>query len=279
MIVVIGATGRVGSRLVPLLLQREADVRVFTRDADRARALLGADVDVARGDLGDPASVRAALAGAERVFLLTGTADLEQERTVIAAARAARARRIVKISGTSADERSPMRFARRHRQAEREIERSGLEHTILRCHAYTQGVLERIGDGRIHTCAQDGLVPMIDVGDVAAVAAVSLTEDGHDGRTYRLTGPEALTYDEVAAQLSAVTGRDIAHVKVSPGDLIAAMTGAGVPESFAHDLAAQYGEFAAGRDGEVSGDVEAVTGRAPRSLDACARQYFTERAS
>lgn len=138
-----------------------------------------------------------------------------------------------------------------------------------------QTVFEGIRDGRLHTWAQYGLVPMIDVGDVAAVAAAALTEDGHERRTYRLTGPEAITYDEVAQRLSAVTGRE-----VTPRQGLA-----GRPRHGDHRRgragvagarpAAQHGEFAAGWDGEVSGDVEAVTGRAPRSLDACARDHFT----
>lgn len=133
MILITGATGTVGSRLVELLLDRGEDVRVFCRDVDKARAKFGERVQVARGDLEDPGSVRAALEGVERIFLLAPPApeQLQRELNVIAAARETGIRRLVKLSVLAADEHSPVRLARGHREAEKELEASELASRFL----------------------------------------------------------------------------------------------------------------------------------------------------
>lgn len=274
MILVTGGTGTVGSRLVELLLGQGHEVRVFSRDADRARSMLDGRAEVAPGDLGSRSALSAALEGVERVLLLTPSSldQLQHERNVIETAKAAGVRRVVKQSVDGADERSPVQLARWHREAEKELQASGLAHTILRSSAFMQNLPEMVHGGSIHSAAEDGRIPMVDAGDVAAVAARALTEDGHEGRTYTLTGPEAVSYDEAASRLSAAAGREIAHVRVPPDKLVEAMTAAGLPEWYAKDLVAFHRLFAAGRLGELSGDVAAVTGREARSLDAFARE-------
>ncbi|MGH2713717.1 MAG: SDR family oxidoreductase, partial [Thermoleophilaceae bacterium] len=272
MILVTGGTGTVGSRLVELLLDSGERVRVLSRNAGAARSKLGDRAEVAQGDFGDPESVGAALRGADRVFLLTPSApepnqQLQHERTVIAAAKQAGVRHVVKQSVLGADERSPMRYARWHREAEKELEASGLAYTILRPAAFMQGFFESVTDDRIYTCAEDGRVAMVDARDIAAVAKAALCGSDHEGRTYTLTGPEAVSYDEAAATLSAATGRTIRHVRVPPAGVIERISAAGLPQWLAEDLAAQFGVFAADRGAIVSDDVATVSGREPRSLD------------
>lgn len=282
MIVVTGGTGTVGSRLVELLLQRGQRVRVFSRDADKSRARFGGRVDVAVGDFDDLNSIKAAFAGADRIFLLTAGAaepgtQLGHERNVIAAAREADVRRVVKLSVLGADEQAPTHYARLHRTAEKELAASGLEYTILRPAGFMQNLFEWAAGGSFRTCAEDGRAALVDARDIAAVAATVLTEDGHDGRTYTLTGPEVLSYDEAAATLSEATGQQITHVRVPPEVLVQAMTGAGLPHWLAEDLAAQFRGYATGQvghGGEVNGDVTTVTGREPRTFDAFAREEF-----
>lgn len=278
MIVVTGGTGTVGSRLVDLLSEKDERVRVFCRDVDKARDGFGDRVEVAAGDLGDAASVRSAFAGADRVFLLTASSAepgtlLDHARTVIATAKDAGVRHVVKLSVLGADQHSPIRYARFHHQAEEDLEASGLAYTILRPSAFMQNFFRFVSDGSIYTCAEDGKVAMVDAGDIAAVAAAALTREGHENKTYTLTGPEALSYDDAAEILSQATGRAIEHVRVPPASLIEAMTGAGVPHWLAEDLATQFGVFAASSEAPTS-DIAAVTGREPRSLDDFAREEF-----
>lgn len=122
MLLVMGATGTVGSRLVDLLVDKGEHVRVFCRDVDSACTRFGERVEIARGDFDDPDSIKAALKGADRVVLLTASAaepgaQLRHERNVIAAAKEAGVHRVLKLSVLGADEHSPMRYARWHRQA------------------------------------------------------------------------------------------------------------------------------------------------------------------
>lgn len=284
MIVVTGGTGTVGSRLVDLLVARGERVRVLCRNPDRARARFGGRVEIGQGDLSDPGWIPAALAGADRLFVLT-TAAAEpdgqriQEHHLISAARDAGVRRVVKLSAHGADERSPIGFVRRHRESERELAASGLAYTILRPGGYLQNFHRMGADGSIHTCAGDGRVALVDVVDVAAVAAAALTGDGHDGRTYTLTGPRALTYDEAVAALSVAADREITHVRTPPAALIEAMTGAGLPRWLAHDLTTQYSVIAAGEYDQVSGDIEAVIGRPARPIEAFATEEFARTGS
>jgi len=279
MIVVTGGTGTVGSRLVQLLVERGEQVRVLCRDRRRAQTLFGDRVETFPVDLADPGSLASVLCGADRLFLLTTAAAVPdsqraQEHNVITAARTAGVRQVVKLSAHGAHEQSPIGFVRGHWESERELEASGLAYTILRPGGYLQN-FHRIGtDGAIHTCAQDGRTALVDANDIAAVAAVALTEDGHEGRTYTLTGPQAHTYDEAAAILSAAAGRTITHVRVPPAALVEAMAGAGLPRWLARDLTTQYEVIAAGDYDEISGDVEVVTGRPARSVATFAADEF-----
>ena len=249
MIAVTGATGKVGTRLVPLLLEAGEDVRVICRDVGRACATFGDDV---------PAGPR----------------QLSREGHLIRAAMRAGVRRAVKLSVLAADERSPVQLARWHRQAETELATSGLGYTIVRPPFFMQNFFAMVSNGAIHTAAEDGRVAMIDARDVAAVAAAALTEDGHEGQTYTITGPEAVTFDQAASQLSVATGQATEHVRIPPEAVVRVMTDAGAPGWYASDMAALHRLFAAGLEAGTTDDVKAVTGRDARRLAAFAREEF-----
>lgn len=276
MIAVMGATGRVGTRLVPLLLEAGEDVRVISRDVERACTRFGDDVETAHGDLDDPDSVAAALDGVDRAFLLVpaGPRQVIREGHVIRSAMRAGVRRVVKLSVLAADERSPVQLARWHRRAETELASSGLGYTILRPPFFMQNFFAMVSDGAIHTAAEDGKVAMIDVRDVAAVAAAALTEAGHEGKTYTITGPQAVTFDQAARELSAATGRVIKHIRIPPEAVPPAMTEAGAPDWYASDMAALHRLFAAGLEAVTTDDVKTVTGRDARRLAEFARDEF-----
>lgn len=280
MILVTGATGTIGSRLVELLLVDGEHVRALARDPEAARVTLGEDPEIVRGDFDDPDSLAAALAGADRLFLLTSRTpepggQLAHERALIRAATRAGVGHVVKLSALGADERSPVGYARRHREAEVELAATSLAHTVLRPEGFMQNFIETVVGGAFYTCAREGRVALVDTRDVAAVAAAVLADPGpHAGRTYALTGPAAVSFDDAAAALSAAAGTDIRHISIPRADLVEAMTGAGLPPWFADDLAAQYGVFAAGRGEQPSGDVAAILHREPLSVQDFAREVF-----
>lgn len=276
MILVTGATGTTGSELVRQLRDAGAPVRALVRDPERARELLGPGVELAEGDYDRPEALRTALEGVDRVYLLTPPhpSQADWERGVLAHAADAGVAHVVRHSLLGADDDSPMQAARLHRGSERELEASGLAYTILRPNFFHQTFASgMVAQGSMYTAAGEGRVSFVDARDVAAAAAVVLTDEGHEGRTYVLTGPEALTFGEAAVTISAETGRPVQHVDIPADQLVAGMTQLGAPDWLARDVAALQTVYAAGGGAEVSDDIRRLTGREPRTLRDFVREH------
>ena len=275
MVLVTGATGTIGSEVFRRLAAAGERPRALVRDPQIARARLGNAVEHVVGDLDRPETLEAALAGVDRVFLLTRQTSRQpqQERNVIDAAARSGVRQLVKLSVFRADERSPLRIARQHRQAERALERSGLTYTIVRPVFLMQNLLGMVRGGAIHTAAADGRLAMVDARDAAAVAVAALTSRGCDGKTHTLTGPEAVSFDEVAEILSRQTGMPIRHVRVAPDAVRTALERTGMDGWFAEDMAKLHGMLGAGYEHLVTDDVRTVTGTAPCTLAEFATDF------
>jgi uncharacterized protein YbjT (DUF2867 family) len=275
MILVTGATGAVGSHVVRELSNRGEAVRALVRDPARAPA----GVEAVVGDLADPASVRLALDGVDRVFLCCGNgpAQVDHETTVIDAAAAAGVRRLVKLGAEGARIGSPVHFWDTHGRIERHLRASGLASVVLRPTTYLSNLLAHAASVREHGTvfapAGDAKVAMIDPRDVAEVAAVALTEDGHDGRTYTLTGPAALTHHEVADELSTVAGRPVGYVNVPDPVARQGMVDAGLPEWLAGQIVILWGELRGGAAEATTDVVRVLTGREPRTLAGFLRDH------
>lgn len=274
MILVTGATGTVGSEVVKQLVAAGERPRAFVRDPTRGQRL-GSNVEQVLGDLERPETIAAALTDVDRVFLMTTQSQRqpEWERSVIEAASRAGVRRVVKLSVFNADERSPLQIARQHRQAERALEDSGLDATILRPVFFMQNLFGMVRGCKIATAAGEGRVAMIDARDVAAVATAALVDDAHAGKTYTLTGPEALTFEDVAWIVAQRARRLIGHRDVSGDGIRAALQAAGVPAWFAGDMARLQSMLADGYEEDTTDDVRAVTGSPPRTLDQFAADF------
>ena len=268
MILVIGATGTVGSEVVRQLVATGERPRALVRDPATARQRLGDQVEHVVGDLDRPETIAAALAGVDRVFLLTtqSSRQPEWERAVIGPAARTGVGQLVKLSVFRANEQSPLQVARQHGQAERVLAQSGLAATILRPVFFMQNLLAMVHDGAIATAAGDGRVAMVDARDIAAVAVATLTGGGHAGKTYTLTGPEALSFYQVASVLSRQTGRPLRHVRVPPDKVRVALQGRGVAAWYADDMARLHSMLAVGYEEVVTDDIHRVTGRPPRTL-------------
>ncbi|MEU4690899.1 NmrA family NAD(P)-binding protein [Actinoplanes sp. NPDC023714] len=273
-ILVTGATGAVGARVVRELQARQADVRAFVRDPGKMSG-----VETAAGDFDDPASLRRALDGVDRVYLCAadGPRKVAHETAVIDAAAAAGVERIVKLSAMHADPDSALPPFRWHGTIEEHLRGSGVPAVILRP-AYFMTNLLMVAGGIAHT----GVLPaptagrgvaMIDVRDVAAVAAVTLLDEGHPGHAYELTGPTPVTFAQVAAALSAATGRTVTSLDLTAEQARPRFAGAGLPDWLAAHLA---GVFALIRDGgfeRTTGHVPAITGRPARDITGFAGDF------
>ena len=279
MILVTGASGRTGSGLVEELAGMGAPVRALVRSPERAAPLQRPGVEVAVGDFAEPETLNRALDGVERVFLLSSV-DLRQvelqDAMADAAARAG-VRHVVKMSALGAAEDSPVALLRWHRETERRIEDSGVGWTHLRPNSFMQNLVH-IGpliarDGILPAPLGEGAVSLVDVRDVSAVAAGVLTGEGHEGRAYDVTGPEALTYAEVAARIGAASGREVRYVETTLEQSRAGMVAAGMPEWFADSMAALNATFREGAGARVSGVVREVTGREARSFDSFVAEH------
>ena len=279
MIVVTGATGQAGSEVVRALAARGDRVRAFVRDPGTARRKLGEDVELAAGDLADPRSVRAALDGADALFL--SCADdprrVGWETSAIDAAVAAGVRRVVKLSAVGAEPGSPVAFWDWHGQVEEHLRASGTGWVILRSSWYMSNLLgaaaQVAAEGRLYAPAGQARVAMIDPRDVGAAAAAVLSGPGHEGKTYLVTGPEAITFTEVCAGLSAATGRRIEFTDI-PGEAAEqAMIGGGMPAFAAGQVVRIFARLRQGADRRVTPTVQALTGSAPRDFAAFARDH------
>jgi uncharacterized protein YbjT (DUF2867 family) len=254
-------------------------VRAFVRDPGKARHKLGEKVELAVGDFADPGTVRAALEGADA--LLLSCADdprrVGWETAVIDAAAAAGVRRIVKLSAATAEPGSPVAFWDWHGQVEQHLRASETGWVILRANWYMSNLLAAASpvaaEGRIYAPAGQAQIAMIDPRDVGAAAAAVLSSPGHEGQTYLLTGPRAITYTQVAAALSAATASRVEFVDV-PGDAARqAMVGDGMPGFVADQIVAMFGMLRQGVAATVSPDVETLTGSVPRDIASFARDH------
>ena len=272
MILVTGATGNVGRPLIGLLSEAGVPFRAFVRDPARARAALGPAADLAEGDFAEPATLDAALEEVERMFLLSGNPQLETD-AVEAAVRAGVGRMVKQSAlGVGLD---PPPF---HRSVEEALERSGLGFTHLRPTAFMQtlaGYLPALIDaeGTFRLPAWEGRVAWVDTRDISAVAFRTLTEDGHDGKAYPITGPETLSMVEVAEKLSVATGRQIRYEDVPPGTAHQLMVENGLSAPFADFLVAFYGLVRDGATDFVTKTAPEVTGAPGRTFDAFAEEH------
>jgi uncharacterized protein YbjT (DUF2867 family) len=279
MILVTGATGNAGAQVVRELRERGARVRAFVRDRERARERLGEGIELVVGDLADVDSLRAALRGVDDVLL--SCADdprrVEWETNAIDAAVAAGVRRIVKLSTIAAAPGAPVAFWDWHGRVEAHLRASGVSAVILQSSFYMSNLLAEArqiaADGYICAPVDGARVAMIDPRDVGAVAAGVLTSTAREEGTYVLTGPEAITYERVAADLSAVTGREVRFVAVSGDVARRGILETGIPELVADQLIHVYEQLRQGVAEQVTDTVEALTGRPPRSFAAFARDH------
>ncbi|HEX3491478.1 MAG TPA: NAD(P)H-binding protein [Streptosporangiaceae bacterium] len=272
MYLVTGATGHVGGPVARQLHEQGHGVRALVRDPARA-AGLPTGVELAVGDLDDPESVSKAVQGAEAIFLMQVGGGTEQTKTVVTAAQDAGVPRIVLLSSAGARllplDGNPMGVALAAR--EQILRESGLGVTYLRPSAFASNTLawrDSVRAGKVTDATGEGRLAVTDPEDIARVAVAALTDDGHAGKGYLLTGPEALTSRQQVEIIAEVTGRPVEFEDVTPHEFARAAIERGTPPEQAHLMERLNETLRARRAVNITDDVENITGTAPGTFRA-----------
>lgn len=284
-IVVTGATGTIGSRVVTNLVQQGADVVALVRDEKKATNLRAAGARLALGTFEDLASLRTAFANADTVVLTTAANAHagKQAETAIAAARDAKVRKIVRVSAVKADPDGPTDNTKQHGRTEAQVRASGLTYCIVRPQVFMQNLLWSLGSilgaGKLYFGTGNGRMGMIDTRDISDCITIAATSASHDGETLELTGPSSIDYNAVAAAIGKGLGRDVVYVAVPPaaaGDAVRALGADDWTVSLVADYCAAY---AKGFGDFTTDNIKRITGRAPRSMDDFVREVLVPAAS
>jgi uncharacterized protein YbjT (DUF2867 family) len=276
MLLVTGATGNIGRDLARQLAATDTGFRVLVRDPARA-AGLPASAERVRGDLDDPATLAPALVGVDKLFLLTPGIGTDHVRRAVAAALAADVRHIVHLSSFNVLGDPMPAMGRWHHEREQIIRAAGIPATFLRPGGFMTNAFDWLPTiregGYVLDPAGPGRYAPIDPADIAAVAALALTEDGHEGREYVLTGDEALTVAEQVQILSAATGLDIkVREPGSPEEAVRARFPDGAPRALADAIIEGFTLMRADTTGLRTDTVQRLLGRKPGTFAAwCAR--------
>jgi len=253
-----------------MLLERGIDVRAFTRRSARARDLALLGVEIAVGDFDDPSTVEAAATGCEAMFLVSADSpsQVAQEVSAATAAHEAGVRHVVKLSSSDAGQR-PYIWSRNHGEIEAALARYGVPHSVIRPHFFMQNylsLLHRTGDrtAELRVPGGDGKIGAIDAHDIARVAAALLERGEPTYTRHLLTGSRLVSFGDVAAAFSNVTGYDIAYVDQPETEFVA--DAGGTPEGDS-DVIALFAETREGGLAILSDEVERITGTPPRTID------------
>ncbi|GLV57292.1 NAD(P)-dependent oxidoreductase [Dictyobacter sp. S3.2.2.5] len=259
MILITGATGLTGTALVNKFRKRHEQVRILTRDAKNANMFEDdPNIEIAAGDMLKPETLDDALKDVDKTVLISPAdpvAMAAMQISFINAAKKAGVRHIVKLSSLNPDKNSPARFLRMHAEIEKHLEDSGMAWTHIRPAHFMQMYLLEAAT----VIAQDSLfIPMdnafiapVDVHDIAQVLHAVLTTEGHEGKIYELSGPDSMTVNAIAAQLSRALGRTIHYVNVTPEQERQQLVMFGMPEQLADAVNELYSERRKGSESKV----------------------------
>ena len=270
-LLITGATGDVGSRVVKRLLECGERPRVFVRDAGKARDFFGNGVDVFTGDLSERASLKPALEGVDALFLVNSGPEIpRRDADAARAAKEVGVKHLVKLS--SLDVEQGLAIGAWHEQGEAAIRAEGIPFTFIRPTGFMSNLLAWAlpirNEGIVRSSTGDGRRPFIHSDDIAAVAVEALTTGQYEGQSLSITGPEALSFAEVAARIGEAIAKELRFETISDeeaGGRYAAATGAPTVETEAH--VALWRAIREGRLGRVTDTVQRVLGRKPIALD------------
>lgn len=288
MLMITGATGQLGSAVLDHLLRSlpASSLAALTRTPEKLSRFSDRGVAVRQGDYKDPASLRAAFAGVERLFFVSSSdvaGRIEQHQNVVAAAAAAGVKHVVYTSfqRTNDTASSPIHFiSESHLAAETALKVSGMAWTFLKNGLYADGlpmfIGEKVLEYGIALPAGNGKTAFTVRADMALASANLLLQSGHEGKSYEFGAPAAYSYAEVAAMISRISGRSVAYRPLSVEEFRSMMTAAGVPAMYIGIIAGfsqaiEQGEFAS-----TNSDLERFLGRPATALEDFLKSIYSK---
>lgn len=279
-ILITGATGSIGSELAKQLADHNIPFRALVRNLDKAKALKQLKgAELVTGDFNDEQSIVNALKGIEKAFLVSNSSEEAEalQCSFVGLAAKSGLRHIVKLSQFAADLNSPVRFLRYHAVVEEKIKETGLQYTFLRPNLFMQGLLGFADpikyQQQFFATAGDAKISLVDTLDIAAVALAALTTTSHGNHIYDITGPEAISHQEIANILSQVLEKEIKYINVSDEEMQSALSDIGFPSWQLAGLIEDYAHYARGEAAVLSEAVKEVTGKAPRKFIDFVKEY------
>jgi uncharacterized protein YbjT (DUF2867 family) len=280
-ILVTGATGSIGAQLVMYLASKDdVTVRAFVRDEIKAEPLAKAGAELAIGTFDDRESIRAAMKNIDTVVLIApaGPSAAEQNGNIIKISKESSVGKVVRISAIKASADGPTENTRLHAKSDDELQASGLKYVILRPNYFMQNLFILVdsinNESALYAGMGDAKFAMIDVRDIVECAGYAALSDEFDNQIIELSGPECLSFHDVASVLSDVSGRAISYVPVTPEAVGESMLRAGLDEwtsTLMRDYSQAYSE---GWGDFATDNVERMTGHAPRSVDQFVREVL-----
>ncbi|WP_022669112.1 SDR family oxidoreductase [Desulfospira joergensenii] len=278
MICVTGSSGTLGSEVIRQLSAGKISYRGAFFSEQKAEKARLKGIEAVTIDYNRPETLVPAFQDCEKLFLLgPNTPDQARlELNAVEAAKAANVRHIVKQSVMGAPAQS-FSLAKVHYPVEVAVKESGIAWTFLRPNSFMQNLVTYMGEtiraeDTFYSASSTADISHVDIRDVAAVALKALTETGHEGMAYTLTGPEAWTYDQVSEELTKVLGRRIRHMNLSPSDYKDGMLAQGMPEEIADRMLDLERYFRQGHASHITRDIEQVTGQKARQYADYIRQ-------
>ncbi|MGN7764405.1 SDR family oxidoreductase [Paenibacillus sp. 22594] len=278
MIVIVGATGTIGSALFERLVDLGVPVRALSREPEKLRDQIGekgrSTIEVALADAADPESLRRAFTGASQLFLAMSNSprQIELETSIIQMAAESGIKHIVKISSPAFEQRSPVAVAGWHQEIEKALRESGLTHTVLRPYAFMQNLVRHAPtittQNVFFGSMGDSPCNFIDCRDIADVAAEALTNPEVSGQIYTLTGSEIFSYPQIAARLSALLNRPITYINMEPQELLHNLIEYGHMPPWLANHVVEIQTMSTVVPERPNDTVKRLLGREPRTLDA-----------
>lgn len=286
MILLTGVTGKTGSEVAKLIKEKDVPVRALVRDIEKASFLADTNIEVVAGSFDDIDSLKSAHDGVKKLFLLPANSEsqLDQELRIIDIAAEQGVEHVVKLSVVMADAGSDNDILKWHGLAEKYLEKSGAAYTHLQPNFFMQNMIFHASQTIKEKNAfwlpmKDGKTGLVDVRDIASSVVEVLTQDGHQNKTYQITGPESLNFQAIAEKLSTVLGREITYFNTPPETFKQELLSYGVPETLSEAVTNLYVKLSDGHQDIVSDHVYEITGRNPLSFDEFVethRHYFSD---